>query len=119
MDKLTRWRPAERLPVGVLSWLGRSVPLGTSADELDCFSELILMLNTSVLGDDPWRDFLLKLSARINAKHGTLILVPPKDRGREAVITPTSTPQEIQDYIDRFLAIDPFVNLPEGQVTAL
>lgn len=90
-----------------------------ATDDIDSFSQLVLTLHTSVLGDDPWREFLLGLSARVNAKHGTLILVPPKDRGREAVITPTSTPQEIQNYIDRFLAIDPFVNLPEGQVTTL
>jgi len=93
--------------------------LGIPADEIDRFSELVLTLNTSVLDEDPWRDFLLKVSAQIDAKHGTLILVPPKDRGQGAVFTPTSTPQEIQDYIDRYLEIDPFVNLPEGQVTAL
>lgn len=93
--------------------------MGIPADEIDRFSDLVLTLSTTVLSDDPWRDFLLKLSGQINAKHGTLILVPSKDRGREAMITPTSTPQQIQNYIDRFLAIDPFVNLPEGQVTAL
>jgi len=93
--------------------------LGIPTDYLDSFSDLVLTLNTSVLGDDPWHSFLLKLSAQIDAKHGTLILVPPKAKGTGAVFTPTTTPQAIQEYLDRYLEIDPFVNLPEGQVTEL
>lgn len=97
----------------------RSASLGITADDIDSFSDLVLTINTSVLSEDPWREFLLKLSAQIDAKHGTLILVPPKTRGQGAMYTPTSTPQSIQEYLDRYLEIDPFVNLPEGQVTAL
>lgn len=93
--------------------------MGIPADDIDSFSDLVLTINTSVLSEDPWREFLLKLSTQIDAKHGTLILVPPKTKGQGAMFTPTSTPQSIQEYLDRYLEIDPFVNLPEGQVTEL
>lgn len=90
--------------------------MGIPADSVEHFSTLVLSLHTSLVSDDPWRPFLLELSAQIDAKHGTLILVPPDADGRGTVITPTSTSQEMQDYIDRYLLIDPFVRLPEGEV---
>lgn len=94
------------------------IDLGIPTDPVESFSTLVLSLSTSLVSDDPWRPFLLELSAQIDAKHGTLILVPPDAGGRGTMITPTSTPQDIQDYIDRYLLIDPFVRLPEGQVVA-
>ena len=90
--------------------------MGIPADQVESFSTLVLSLSTSLVSDDPWRPFLLELSAQVDAKHGTLILVPSDAGGRGTMITPTSTPQDIQDYIDRYLLIDPFVRLPEGQV---
>ena len=95
------------------------VALGIPSDPVDAFSTLVLSLSTSLVSDDPWRGFLLELSRQIAAKHGTLILVPPDAGGRGTMTTPTSTPHEIQEYIDRYLEIDPFVRLPEGQVVAL
>jgi len=35
------------------------------------------------------------------------------------VITPSVPPAEAAEYLERFLAIDPFVGLPDGQVIAL
>ena len=93
--------------------------MGIPSDPVDAFSTLVLSLSTSLVSDDPWRGFLLELSGQIDAKHGTLILVPPDAAGRGTMTTPTSTPHEIQEYIDRYLEIDPFVRLPEGQVVAL
>lgn len=93
--------------------------MGIPSDPVDAFSTLVLSLSTSLVSDDPWRGFLLELSGQIDAKHGTLILVPPDAGGRGTMTTPTSTPHEIQEYIDRYLEIDPFVRLPEGQVVAL
>lgn len=94
------------------------IELGIPLDPVKSFSTLVLSLHTSLVSDDPWHRFLLELSAQIDAKHGTLILVPPNAGGRGTMITPTSTPYEIQEYIDRYLLIDPFVRLPEGQVVA-
>ncbi|WP_162854574.1 helix-turn-helix transcriptional regulator [Sphingobium estronivorans] len=93
--------------------------MGIPLDPVESFSTLVLSLNASLVDEDPWRPFLLELSAQVDAKHGTLVLVPSDAGGRGTVITPTSTPQEIQEYIDRYLLIDPFVHLPEGQVVAL
>ena len=54
------------------------------------FSRLMLALNQGLLGDDPWREFLLMLRDQTNARYGTLILTPP-DLSLTTMITPTAT----------------------------
>lgn len=88
------------------------------AGRLAEFSRLVLTLNTSLLSDSPWRDFLLILRDQTNARYGTLILTPP-DPSLTTMITPTATSESIQRYLDRYLEIDPFVGLPEGKVVTL
>ncbi|ANI79337.1 helix-turn-helix transcriptional regulator [Sphingobium sp. EP60837] len=88
------------------------------AGRLAEFSRLLLSLNTSLLSDDPWRDFLLILRDQTHARYGTLILTPP-DPSLTTMITPTATSESIQRYLDRYLEIDPFVGLPEGKVVTL
>ncbi|AYJ87732.1 LuxR family transcriptional regulator [Sphingomonas paeninsulae] len=88
-------------------------------DQSSIFSRLVLSLNASILEGEPWHDFLLLLRDHLNAKHATLILTPPHDPGRGIMITPTAPPAQVRRYLERFLAIDPFVGLPEGQVVAL
>lgn len=88
------------------------------ATRLAAFSRLVLALNTALLTENPWREFLLMLREQVNARYGTLILTPP-DPSRTTMITPSATSESIQRYIDRYLEIDPFVNLPEGKVTTL
>lgn len=82
------------------------------------FSRLVLALNTSILSDDPWREFLLMLRDQTDARYGTLILTPP-DASLTTMITPTASSESIQRYLDRYLEIDPFVGLPEGKVATL
>ncbi len=89
------------------------------ANEVACFSRMILALNASLVSEDPWRDFLLLLRDHVNAKWATLILTPPNIDGLGTMITPTAPPPAIQEYLDRFMQIDPFVGLPEGKVMAL
>lgn len=97
----------------------------TSAASVDTaavkdFSRLIQLLTGSLLAEDePWRDFLLALAHYAGARHATLILTPPHDPARGTNITPTVTPQRAQEYIDRYMQIDPFVNLPEGRVVMM
>lgn len=84
------------------------------------FSRLVQLLTGSLLAEDePWRDFLLALAGYAGARHATLILTPPHDPARGTNITPTVTAQRAQEYIDRYLQIDPFVNLPEGRVVMM
>lgn len=84
------------------------------------FSRLIQFLTASLLDEEaPWRGFLLALAAQVGAEHATLILTPPDDPRLGTNITPSVPPQRAQEYIDRFLEIDPFVNLPEGRVVML
>ena len=93
---------------------------GASNSEVAAFSRLIQLLTASLLTDEePWREFLLALAAHVGARHATLILTPPNDPHLGTNITPTVTPQKAQEYIDRYMQIDPFVNLPEGRVVLM
>lgn len=81
------------------------------------FSRLVQLLTDSLFADDdPWRGFLLALADHVDAEHATLILTPPNDPSLGTNITPSVPPQRAQEYVDRYLEIDPFVNLPEGRV---
>ena len=97
---------------------GRGTKMTDDASRRIEFSRLMLALNQGLLGDDPWREFLLMLRDQTNARYGTLILTPP-DLSLTTMITPTATSESIQRYLDRYLEIDPFVNLPEGKVMTL
>jgi len=90
-----------------------------AADTVEAFSKLVLALNGALAEGEPWRDFLLLLRDHLNAKHATLILTPPHTAELGTMITPTAPPAEVALYLERFLAIDPFVGLPDGQVVAL
>lgn len=84
------------------------------------FSRLVQALTATLLGEEePWRAFLLALAEHVNARHATLILTPPHGSKLGTNITPTVTPQEAREYIDRYIQIDPFVNLPEGRVVSI
>ncbi len=100
---------------GTLERGGAASALTAVAD----FSRLIQTLTATLLGDeDPWRPFLFAFAEYVNAKHATLILTPPHDQSLGTNITPSVTPQEAREYVDRFMKIDPFVNLPEGRVVS-
>lgn len=87
---------------------------------VQAFSRLVQLLTDSLLRDEePWRPFLLALAEYVGAAHATLILTPPDDPRLGTNITPSVTPQRAQEYIDRFMQIDPFVNLPEGRVVLM
>ncbi len=84
------------------------------------FSRLVQLLADSLLRDeDPWSGFLLALAEHVDAAHATLILTPPNDPSLGTNITPSVPPQRAQEYLDRYLEIDPFVNLPEGRVVMM
>ena len=95
-----------------------AAPVDTVA--VKAFSRLVQLLTGSLLTEEePWRDFLLALADYAGARHATLILTPPHDPARGTNITPTVTAQRAQEYIDRYMQIDPFVNLPEGRVVMM
>ncbi|WP_157216552.1 helix-turn-helix transcriptional regulator [Flavisphingomonas formosensis] len=93
--------------------------MAEKADTTAAFSRLILALNGALVDGEPWRDFLLLLRDHLHAKHATLILTPPHTAELGTMITPSAPPADVAEYLDRFLATDPFVGLPDGQVVAL
>lgn len=80
---------------------------------------LITALYGSLVEDEPWRAFLSRLRQYMQAKHATLIITRSPATPPSLMITPTADPSHIEAYRDHLFRIDPFVNLPEGEVVSL
>lgn len=80
---------------------------------------LITALYGSLVEDEPWRTFLSKLRQYMHAKHATLIVTRSPATPPSLMITPTADPAHIEAYRDHLFRIDPFINLPEGEVVSL
>ncbi len=66
----------------------------------------------------PWQTALDQMRDALSAAHVTLILRPPSSDNTGVMInTGAVTAQGIESYETRFFALDPFVRLPEGEVT--
>jgi DNA-binding CsgD family transcriptional regulator len=83
------------------------------------FSDIIQSLYGALIAKDPWHDFLLRLRDYLNAKHAALILTPPNSPVLGTLINPTAPTEEMQRYLERYLSIDPFTNLPDGKIVDL
>jgi len=83
------------------------------------FSDIIQSLYGALIADEPWKEFLLRLREHLRAKHAVLILTPSNSPALGTMINPTTSTEDVQMYLDRYLSIDPFTNLPEGKVVEL
>ena len=83
------------------------------------FSDLVAALYASLIDHEPWYAFLTRLRDEMNAKHATLIITRSKATSPSLMITPNVDPAHIDAYRDHLFRIDPFTNLPEGEVVSL
>jgi DNA-binding CsgD family transcriptional regulator/PAS domain-containing protein len=83
------------------------------------FLNLITALYGSLVEDEPWRGFLTQLRRYMGAKHATLIITRSRTEPPSLMITPTADPADIEAYRDHLFRIDPFTDLPEGEVVSL
>ncbi len=83
----------------------------------EAMDELLLALSRGPVADKPWEEFLHLLAAAVNADFATLILRPPSEGDEGVVINSVIVSKEIYDSYNRdYYALDPFVDLPQGQV---
>ncbi|WP_157976447.1 helix-turn-helix transcriptional regulator [Parahaliea mediterranea] len=80
-------------------------------------NELLLALSRGPVADPPWQEFLRLLGQALGADFVTLILRAPKAGDAGVVINSVVLSSAIFDsYNESYFAMDPFVNLPAGEV---
>ena len=98
------------------------------------YDSLIGLVYQGTLEQQPWQTALPALREALDAQVVSLVLRPPSDHDRGAIINcvrpdpqqrestnPLADPSdwEASAYREQFFALDPFVNLPLGEVVAL
>lgn len=97
------------------------------------YDRLLGLIYQGALEQQPWQDALPALREALDAQVVSLVLRPPSDDDRGAIINCVRPEQEQQSagaladpsdweasaYREQFFALDPFVNLPLDEVVAL
>jgi DNA-binding CsgD family transcriptional regulator/PAS domain-containing protein len=80
-------------------------------------NQLLLALSRGPVAEPPWEEFLRLLGEALEADFVTLILRAPSSGDAGVVINSVVLSDGSYDsYNDNYFAIDPFVNLPPGEV---
>jgi DNA-binding CsgD family transcriptional regulator/PAS domain-containing protein len=73
-----------------------------------------------LLESPPWQQFLGELRALLDGNFATLLLRPPSVREQGVVLNSVVfSPGVYQAYNQTYFALDPFVNLPDGEVVTI
>jgi DNA-binding CsgD family transcriptional regulator len=83
------------------------------------FSELIGLIYEGPLEEVPWRSFLMRCQELMSARVANLILRSPTTPGLGIMRVVGGVPEHIVTYNERSYALDPFINLPPGEVVTL
>jgi DNA-binding CsgD family transcriptional regulator/PAS domain-containing protein len=83
------------------------------------FSELIGLIYEGPLEEVPWRTFLMRCQELMSARVSNLILRSPSTPGLGIMRVVGGVPEHIVTYNERSYALDPFINLPPGEVVTL
>jgi len=101
-------------------WIDAQRP-GQSALDVDEISDLIGLVYDGPLLDIPWQSLLDVLRHLLAANYVTLVLRPPSNTSPGLMITSSAVDTTVGTgaYAQHFYAIDPFINLPNAQVTTV
>lgn len=89
----------------------------SSYDLSDRMNLLLLALSRGPVASPPWEDFLRLLGDALSADYVTLVLRAPREGDAGVVINSVVlSPKIFSSYNDKYFALDPFVNLPQGEV---
>ncbi|MFV3308402.1 helix-turn-helix transcriptional regulator [Pseudomonas sp. NY15181] len=87
---------------------------------LDQFSGMLGNLYQGPLEPTPWQSFLNQLNQFLDAKYVTFILRPPSDENEGLMVNANGSSAEIvASYNQYYFNLDPFVDLPSGQVVTI
>lgn len=78
---------------------------------------LILAAYRGPLEERPWQSFLNLFREAVNGNYATLVLRPPREGDSGVVLNAViMSPQIYNSYNETYFSLDPFVNLPPGEV---
>ncbi|ROS01162.1 DNA-binding CsgD family transcriptional regulator [Sinobacterium caligoides] len=80
------------------------------------FSELIELAYKGALEDYPWKSFLSRMRQLLEADLAAIFLQPPREGARLVMLIDGGVETGIDSYEQGLYNIDPFVDLPEGEV---
>ncbi len=83
------------------------------------FSELVGAIYQGPLEDEPWQGFLALLRDEMDAVTTTLMLRPPSSGDRGVLRILGGRSEGIARYQESLFALDPFIELPPGEVKSL
>lgn len=83
------------------------------------FSELLGLIYEGPLEPVPWQSFLERCKELMDAHVTNLVLRSPTHLGPGVMRVVGGVPEHIVTYNERSYALDPFINLPEGEVVSL
>lgn len=85
----------------------------------EAFSTLLGALYEGPLEEAPWQSFLARVRACLGADLVTLLLRPPSLEEQSVMLADGGSLSAIRSYNEGQFVLDPFVNLPAGEVVCL
>lgn len=89
------------------------------ATSLDVFSELLRRLYAGVIETPPWEAFLEGVRHETACKAALIMLAPPSSPAVNLLSVVGGQPEISDAYRERLFALEPMLNLPEGEVMSL
>ena len=87
--------------------------------ELDVFKQLISSIYQGPLEETPWQGFMIELREVLGAHIITLILIPPSQNAKGVMLNVGGNLEGIESYNRKHYALDPFIDLPVGEIICL
>lgn len=87
--------------------------------EVHDFSDIVCLIHDGVLDTQAWRSFLERLTVQLRGNSAVLILRTPRLGETPLSIVHGRVPKSETPYFDYYMAIDPFVQLPEGRAVTM
>lgn len=87
--------------------------------ESEDFSALVHLIYQGTLDPQAWRTFLKLLTERLGGNSAVLILRIPRLGEAPLMVVHGAIPQKDTSYFSHYMALDPYVNLPEGKAITM
>ncbi len=93
--------------------------LDFQSEDVQSFSKIIENIYQGPMEETPWESFMLDLRELLGAHIATLILIPPSQDAEGVMLNVGGDLEKLESYSKKQYAIDPFIDLPPGEVISL
>jgi DNA-binding CsgD family transcriptional regulator/PAS domain-containing protein len=93
--------------------------LDFQSEDIQSFSKLIGCIYQGALEETPWQTFMSELRELMGAHITTLVLIPPSQDANGVMLNIGGNIEGIDSYNSKHYALDPFIDLPVGEVISL